>query len=101
MIWSNILVGRNNCCFLVCPNTMLALRLKNEHEAIRQFIHDMDPGSIAMFAGKLTDHIRFEERELFPHLEETLSADQLNRIFSSLDHQDGCAASWAEEFWKS
>ena len=51
------------------------------------------------FINRLEKHIRFEERELFPHIEEQLSVEQLNSVLAQLDHDHACSAEWKEEFW--
>ncbi|KAA9038023.1 hemerythrin domain-containing protein [Ginsengibacter hankyongi] len=39
---------------------------------------------LAQLANLVDDHIRYEERKLFPHLEKTLSDEQLNKIGQQL-----------------
>lgn len=49
-------------------------------------------------ADTVDNHVRYEERELFPHLEEVLSTEQLLEIGRQMDdddHQDD----YADEFW--
>ena len=53
------------------------------------------------FAGLLEAHIRFEERSLFPHIEEKLSATELEEIIQksggvACDPDEG----WKDQFWK-
>ncbi len=51
---------------------------------------------------KLVDnHIRFEERILFPHLEQTIPEDQIIRIGKILlnDEKNHCAIAYLDEFW--
>jgi len=81
-------------------NDEFAMRLEQEHRTLRHFIDEMDENSIGVFADTLDAHIRFEERQLFPHLEKQLSVDQLNEIFHQLDHSRECQTSWKNEFWK-
>jgi len=47
----------------------------------------------------LNDHIRFEERILFPQIENTLSKDLLDKIFDPLDSDVQCNVKWQHEFW--
>ena len=49
----------------------------------------------------ITDHIRFEERELFPYLEATLTTEQLSRIGDELTtvHQKPKADDYPDVFW--
>ena len=74
-----------------------------EHEVIRKLLPGMSvrtQSEIALFAQLLHDHIRFEERELFPHLEKNLTQSELNEIASKLDHAAACSSKWNNEFWK-
>jgi hemerythrin-like domain-containing protein len=54
-------------------------------------------------ADLITDHIRFEERELFPHLESVLSPEQLGNIGDELArlHQTPAADDYPDEFWRN
>jgi hemerythrin-like domain-containing protein len=75
-------------------------QLKKEHETIRNLITaEMDESSIALLANTLNDHIRFEERQLFPDIEKEVSVEQLNEIFKQLDHQPQCETYAGDEFW--
>ena len=77
-------------------------RIRSEHESIRELASNaakIDVNDLAMLADKLSDHIRFEERQLFNHLEETLSTEQLNSIYLKLNHEQVCSVEWKEEFW--
>ena len=53
------------------------------------------------FANLLDDHIRFEERQWFPHLEENLNENQLLEIGKKLEevHSDEQDL-FEDEFWK-
>jgi hypothetical protein len=65
----------------------LVRRAKEEHIRIREHIESLlnfrDSAlkeQLLLLADELDKHIRFEERELFPHLEKILLPDQLERI---------------------
>ena len=81
----------------------LLTRMNREHEYIREFILSLDKEAEAQvfkqLADLLNDHIRFEERELFTHLEITLSADTLQSIYKELEQHPVCACDWEDEFW--
>lgn len=54
--------------------------------------------SLRQLADMLDNHIRFEERVLFPHLEQTLTANQLSELGKQLSptvEKDD----YADEFW--
>jgi hemerythrin-like domain-containing protein len=77
--------------------------MMREHDTMRHLL----PGNtirtdseIDLFARLLHDHIRFEERELFPHIEKKLTQSELNEIASKLNHTSACPAKWNNEFWK-
>jgi hemerythrin-like domain-containing protein len=61
-------------------------RTLSEHRKIRELIAEIqakESSTEALFlnlADHIHDHIRFEERELFPYLETTLSDEQLDEI---------------------
>ena len=68
-------------------------RLFLEHEAIRSIIFRLQEGmysvtDITQFAVSLEQHIRFEERILFPEIEQLLPADVLEKIGVQLQHAD-------------
>ena len=82
-------------------NDEFAKQMSIEHQALRHSIGEMDENSIAAFAEGLDAHIRFEERQLFPHIEKQLSTEQLNEILHQLDQSPECQTSWKNEFWKT
>ena len=63
----------------------MRIRAESDHQIIRNFISDMQKGNASLdllyrFADLLESHIRFEERELFNRLQDTLSSEQLEKI---------------------
>lgn len=78
----------------------LAQQLKTEHEKIRELVTgSLSKESLAILADMTNDHIRFEERQLFPYLEEKLNEDQLNDIYKQLAEHPHCIEKWDNEFW--
>lgn len=81
-------------------------RAESEHGTIRQLVEDItgkpgDKNLLESFAGTLEQHIRFEERELFNYLQETLSEKELAEIASQVktpSHEPDSA--WEDNFWK-
>lgn len=63
--------------------------------------HRDDTQGYLEFADFLTKHIRFEERELFPHLEATLSATTLKQVgeYLASQHTVDFADDYPDEFW--
>jgi len=86
------------------PNHAFTVRLQREHENIREFILNLDTEAdkttFLQLCDLLNDHIRFEERQLFLYLEQTVSADDLKKIFEQLEEHPVCATGWDDEFWK-
>lgn len=82
----------------------LMKRMLEEHEEIEAMIlinqNIADPSNLIMFSDKLNDHIRFEERILFPHCENILSEYQLDFILKKIDVEAPLCGEWKNEFWK-
>ena len=86
------------------PDHPLALRLKEEHDYIRELIlgldDEADARTMVILCDLIDQHIRFEERELFGYLEELLPVDVLDKIFKQLEnHPVNCDTDWKDEFW--
>lgn len=83
-------------------------RALREHREIEQRIREITrskPDAAALLSlADLTDaHIRFEERELFPHLEKVLSEEQLLTIGNAVQqsHTEISADTYPDAFWVS
>lgn len=89
-------------------NDPLCMRALEEHGRIASLVADIGEsgGAIADdyrdLANLVDDHIRFEERELFPFLEETLSTERLAAIGAELSrlHDGQQADAYEDVFWK-
>jgi len=82
----------------------LVKRMMQEHEAIRELIPEnknLPLAQISLLAKQLHDHIRYEERDLFPYIENKLSTAALDEISVKLDHERSCSSEWKNEFWKN
>jgi hemerythrin-like domain-containing protein len=81
----------------------LLQRMMKEHEQIREFILSLDKeadnSTFSNLASLLDSHIRFEERQLFGYLEQVLSKDQMDKIFTELEQHPVCNDQWKDEFW--
>jgi hemerythrin-like domain-containing protein len=85
-------------------------QLKNEHQEIRLIIQKLNNEArseqfetIASFSDNLEKHIRFEERQLFNSIQETLSVDELNDFnveLSSISEKDFCTK-YSVKFWEN
>lgn len=62
----------------------LVQRTEEDHAALRAHVAAVAAGQIAglaMFAERLVEHVRFEERELFPSCEARLGGSVLDEVF--------------------
>jgi hemerythrin-like domain-containing protein len=66
---------------------MLVERTLDEHLRMRTLIATGGPDALTAFAEMLTDHIRFEEKELFETAQLALGAEELERIQALHDHE--------------
>ncbi len=76
------------------PHDALVARVLGDHDAIRQRIAVMDCEctpileALHELGGLMAAHVRLEERELFPVIENALSPDQLAALGAALDRAD-------------
>lgn len=84
-------------------NNPLVKQMFKEHELIKNLVFSLDKepdaGSVKLLAEYLNNHIRFEERQLFPYAEATLTSEQLDEIFHHLPQEQYCDTQWTDEFW--
>jgi hemerythrin-like domain-containing protein len=85
------------------PNDPLLQRMMEEHQEIEALLHINEQIADVDLLGKIADlldqHIRFEERQLFPHIETQLTPEQLNEVGGKLNGAKTACSKWAEEFW--
>ncbi len=87
--------------YLPAENSLVS-RMFDEHIAIKKLAlgDALKKDALLNFAELLTDHIRFEERELFGWAEKVLSPDDLqiigHEISNSRHHE---SPRWDNEFW--
>lgn len=83
----------------------LKIRLKEEHDHIRELIIGIDDETgadkrhLTILMDLLNQHIRFEERELFPLMEQLLTQVQLEKIFKELEEHPVSCENYEDEFW--
>ncbi|MCK6649465.1 MAG: hemerythrin domain-containing protein [Bacteroidia bacterium] len=88
-------------------NNPLRIQAEEEHKNIKQMVDELKQNSenqdlLKSFAEALEKHIRFEERELFNHLQENVSDNVLKEIASSVKPREHEAdGSWDDPFWKT
>jgi len=84
----------------------LCLRALEEHRLIRELADaiegDGPEESFGVLADLVDSHIRFEERQLFPFLEKSLSNEELSRVGAALNrlHSHPEPDSYEDEFWR-
>lgn len=92
---------------LSADDPMIKQMLK-EHEQIKDLVISLDKEpderSLKLLAGYISNHIRFEERQLFPYIEKMLTPEQMNEISNDLPQELHCdtdpiAIGWKDEFW--
>jgi hemerythrin-like domain-containing protein len=78
-------------------------RMINEHQEIEALIHIneniVDEANLLNIADAIANHIRFEEREFFPHAESTISLENLDKIYEHLSIEKALTGNWRDEFW--
>jgi len=82
-------------------------RAINEHKSIRQQIEHLsnypenkERKTLAKIADMVDEHVRYEERELFPHLERKLSKEQLEKIGKLIQqHHSSLPDLYEDQFW--
>lgn len=78
-------------------------RMTDEHQNIEALVHIneniADGTLLVQIADAVNDHIRFEERELFPHAEKELTSGQLDIIYTELSQERPFSSKWEDEFW--
>ncbi|MCB2107340.1 MAG: hemerythrin domain-containing protein [Rhodobacteraceae bacterium] len=69
----------------------LVRRVKHDHCALRAQVVNgpYNESALAIFAQRLTDHVRFEERELFPFAEQNLNTADLLQVAGA--HREAAA----------
>lgn len=80
----------------------LLIRMRDEHRQIRLQLKNIaaipTPEQLELLAKMITDHVRFEERQLFNYIEEKATEEQLNALLQS--HIQGeKQLNWEDEFW--
>jgi hemerythrin-like domain-containing protein len=92
--------------FLFAPlNDEVVQKAMDDHQKIKIFIEEIDVEGMESEADILLEladiveeHVRFEERILFPHLEENLSEEQLETIGQQISN-DPLTDNYEDEFW--
>jgi len=68
-------------------------------EVLKTLEKEEASGQLAILADTIDDHVRYEERVLFPHLEKNLTTFQLESIGGKLKKQPTLLDIYEDEFW--
>lgn len=78
-------------------------QLLDEHAAIRKLLQEVTEapttGVLQRLIQAVDDHIRFEERVLFKHIEVSATEEEMKEIGAQLAEGTGEKAVWHDEFW--
>ena len=82
-------------------------RAINEHKCIKLLIEGLadsennEQKNLVKIADMVDEHVRYEERELFPHLERKLSKEQLESIGNLIqkNHSSSLQGHYEDQFW--
>ena len=77
------------------------VRLKEMISSLAKHTSPDEPALLDTFAVVLSEHIRFEERVLFPHLEKAMNSAELQEVGNSLSalHEEEFEDNYPDEFW--
>jgi len=84
---------------------ILRKRAETDHRAINKLVSEIGKNKnnailLNQLADKLEEHIRFEERELFNHLQNNIKADELSEIAKRLPNSGNAIDDkWEDVFW--
>jgi hemerythrin-like domain-containing protein len=89
------------------PDDDLRKQAEADHQALYDLMADLENNRkntdlLQKFADRLEQHIRFEERQLFNHLQDVLSQEELQAIAARMpnDIRDP-GEEWRDKFWVS
>lgn len=80
------------------PYDPLVLRVLGDHVAIRQRANQLadrpepDPDALHDLGERLAAHVRLEERELFPMIEQAMPPDELTAVAQALERAEDAAS---------
>jgi len=87
-------------------NEEIKYQFLDEHQRLRNMIKKIDKSDIEVhpfaiqFSTLLNDHIRFEERKMFPWIQKNFAAKELAQIGSALSKTEIKAHQFTPEFWE-
>lgn len=97
--------NEERCLLDLIPNSKLQEQFLFEHNQIKLLVNQILTGTetsinnALLLSETLNNHIRFEERELFPEIEKWATKSQLQTVASFLNKDVTCPL-FLPEFWK-
>lgn len=88
-------------------NDKMRKKAEDQHRSIYQFIENIrsskdQPKVLMQLASALEEHIRFEERELFNHIQQRVSIIDLEKISSRVSNNGRAIEdAWKDAFWQN
>lgn len=80
-------------------------RMMDEHRQVRLQLKNIAAvpthEQLELLAKMITDHVRFEERQLFNYIEEMATQQQLDRLLKDIEQPKQKIDGWQDEFWLS
>lgn len=79
-------------------------RVKEEHHYIRELILGIDDEverrTLTVLCDLIENHIHFEEKEVFPFMEENLDRELMDKISGMIDKHPLQSVEWKDKFWE-
>jgi len=91
----------------LAKNDLMRKDAENQHENLRELFMKMKKGAdveesdLNDYATSLDNHIRFEERKLFPYIQVELRDEDLEEFQAKMDMvHERVKENWEDEFWQ-
>ena len=106
--WQNHLkdhfkIEEQSLCKILPADHPMMMKMMDDHQAIeikiKQLAEYPCSNGLERLAQIISYHVRFEERELFNHIEEVASDEQMDELYISLTEQPKECLPWKNEFW--
>lgn len=94
-------------CLFIYSDSPLVQQALDEHRHILSMVSALKEkpasvvvGDLESLAGLVDQHVRFEERQLFPYLEENLTRAQLEAVAAAIQDGPAVADDFEDHFWE-
>ncbi len=93
----------HNFLKILPASDILLSKMVDDHKAIKLKLTGLSENTtedeLELLAEMINSHIRFEERQLFFHIEQIANPSQLEILAKYLDHHPKNREVWPDEFW--